>query len=612
MKFSPLVFFGGRNIALNLAHRATLIAVCFSCLQCAVKNETAQLDSPQANVAILSRSQEANSQSYFYFVLGELAQLNAQEEAALQHFEQATQWHRDSDFLQLKKAQQFLTMGKTNEASQILNKLSRLENEPDYHLLAARLYAIDLDFKAASRALDRAIDLFESQGAYRQVRETSLMKIALLSDAGRFQDAVSALNKFIEKSPNDEVAYYFLGKIENLRGNKDRAEFAFTKSLQLRPNFTTAARALGLQYELDGQNKKAIEVYQNALIGGSQSDELYRKLANLYLIEEDFENALIALHQILKIQPGDVHTKLRAALLHFKLDQLDAAEPLLSELLQINGIAHDRIHFYLAALHEKRQNFTEAVNLFRQIEPHSKYFIEAMIQAAYLLGQKLNASDSALQTLQSAIAIKPAHSELYIALASHHERANEIEAAVRVMTQAADFFPENEQVFFILGSFLDRMGDFESSISKMRKVLQLNPNHAHALNHIGYLFVERNMNLDEAENLLIKAVQLEPQNAYITDSLGWLYFKKGNFKKAREILEKALSLKPDEPVILEHLADTYTKLGLQKMALETYRKVVRITANGLELEHLPSQADLKAQKERVENKISLLVADTTF
>jgi len=113
----------------------------------------------------------------------------------------------------------------------------------------------------------------------------------------------------------------------------------------------------------------------------------------------------------------------------------------------------------------------------------------------------------------------------------------------------------------------------------MKEVLAINPNHAHAMNHIGYVYAEKKMNLDEAEKLLLKAVQIEPNNAFIVDSLGWLYHQKGDFKKAKEVLEKAVQLKNNESIIMEHLADVYSKLGLHDLALKMYQQVVNVSAD---------------------------------
>ena len=45
-------------------------------------------------------------------------------------------------------------------------------------------------------------------------------------------------------------------------------------------------------------------------------------------------------------------------------------------------------------------------------------------------------------------------------------------------------------------------------------------------------WLDRNLNLDKALNLLKKAVELEPNDGYIIDSLGWAFYLTGVFDKS--------------------------------------------------------------------------------
>ena len=51
----------------------------------------------------------------------------------------------------------------------------------------------------------------------------------------------------------------------------------------------------------------------------------------------------------------------------------------------------------------------------------------------------------------------------------------------------------------------------------IRDRLKLKPEHAHALNALGYSFAERNMRLDEAKKLITRALALAPEDPFIMD-----------------------------------------------------------------------------------------------
>jgi len=123
------------------------------------------------------------------------------------------------------------------------------------------------------------------------------------------------------------------------------------------------------------------------------------------------------------------------------------------------------------------------------------------------------------------------------------------------------------------------MGNFDRMVTQMKEVLRINPDHADALNYLGYSYADRGIYLEEALRLIQKATALKPNMGYITDSLGWIYFKLGNYERAVTELEKANQLTPDDPTITEHLADSYLKLNRIEKAIEFYERAQILDPN---------------------------------
>jgi tetratricopeptide (TPR) repeat protein len=123
---------------------------------------------------------------------------------------------------------------------------------------------------------------------------------------------------------------------------------------------------------------------------------------------------------------------------------------------------------------------------------------------------------------------------------------------------------------FTLGVLYDDIDEDEKSIEEMRTVIRLNPDHANALNYLGYTFAEKGINLDEAEKLIKKALSLKPDSGPMIDSLGWVYYKKGDFDRAVVELERAAKYIPEDPIVAEHLGDAYYKKGLKEKALKYF------------------------------------------
>ena len=97
----------------------------------------------------------------------------------------------------------------------------------------------------------------------------------------------------------------------------------------------------------------------------------------------------------------------------------------------------------------------------------------------------------------------------------------------------------------------------------MKKVIELNPENAEALNYVAYNNItEDPINLLEAESLAQRALKIMPDSYQILDTMGWVLYKKGETDKAKKLLETALELsikeKSFEMEIFEHLFVIYS------------------------------------------------------
>jgi tetratricopeptide (TPR) repeat protein len=121
---------------------------------------------------------------------------------------------------------------------------------------------------------------------------------------------------------------------------------------------------------------------------------------------------------------------------------------------------------------------------------------------------------------------------------------------------------------------LERQGRRDEALKAMEELIGRNPDHAGALNYVGYSWADANLHLELALEYIQRALALEPDNGYIRDSLGWVYYRLGRYPLARRELEKSLEVLGGDPFIQDHLGDVYRRLGLHEQAREQYRKAV--------------------------------------
>ena len=255
----------------------------------------------------------------------------------------------------------------------------------------------------------------------------------------------------------------------------------------------------------------------------------------------------------------------------------------------------DRVRYYLGAAYVEQGALDQAISEFKKISPESNLFADSR-RSIILILIKQNKLEEGIRILEESIQIKPNDGELYLILAALYEKENQLQKALAILKNGLDRNKEDVDIHFQLGAIYDKLGDFEKMVAHMKEIFRLSPDHADALNYLGYSYADRGIQLEEALELIQKAMALKPNMGYITDSLGWVYFKLGDYGRAAIELEKANQLTPDDPVITEHLADSYIKLSQFQKAMELYQKALNLDPKPDQMERLKSK--VKELKEK--------------
>ncbi len=174
-------------------------------------------------------------------------------------------------------------------------------------------------------------------------------------------------------------------------------------------------------------------------------------------------------------------------------------------------------------------------------------------------------TDAAIEVLEALQADNPdyarGHATLGDTLRAAERHGDAIAAYTRALTIYSDEDPVKWLVYYTRGIAHHLSDDWTAAEADFRAALALNPNQPGVLNYLGYSMVERNINLDEALDMIERAVAAQPQNGAIVDSLGWVLFQFAKYQEAVGHLETAASLMPVDPIINDHLGDAYWAVG---------------------------------------------------
>ncbi|MBZ4021253.1 hypothetical protein CKO11_02080 [Rhodobacter sp. TJ_12] len=230
-----------------------------------------------------------------------------------------------------------------------------------------------------------------------------------------------------------------------------------------------------------------------------------------------------------------------------------------------------------AAILEQVQQYDLAISAFAQIGPDSPAFpaaemgrAEAMVEAGR--------SDAAIEVLEQ---LTRTHADLpavWLALGDNLRREDRFEAAARAYDEAIALSgtpkPNDWALWYARAIAHERSGQWDKAEEGFRQALALNPGHPAVLNYLGYSYVEKRQNLDEALDMIQKAVAGRPDDGYITDSLGWAYYRLGRYEEAVEQMERAVELMPQDALLNDHLGDVYWAVGREREAAFQWRRAL--------------------------------------
>lgn len=162
--------------------------------------------------------------------------------------------------------------------------------------------------------------------------------------------------------------------------------------------------------------------------------------------------------------------------------------------------------------------------------------------------------------------------------------------------------PADWRFYYVRGIAYERAKVWPKAEADFLKALELNPNQPQVLNYLGYSWIDQDMHLERALEMIEAAVAAQPRDGYIIDSLGWAFYKLNRLDEAVETLERAVMLLPSDPEINDHLGDAYWKAGRKLEAKFQWRVASAVDEVG-------------NVKERIANKLAQsepAVADTNM
>jgi tetratricopeptide (TPR) repeat protein len=254
----------------------------------------------------------------------------------------------------------------------------------------------------------------------------------------------------------------------------------------------------------------------------------------------------------------------------------DQTEPAVESLRQIAELDHDKDSVVAAEIIDTYRLGKDLPKAQREAEAALKKWPDDRtlhVTHASLLAD-LGQTDAAAAEIKKLLDGKKDR-EVYFELArlvydrnrKFEEEAKALDAAEKLSVSKE----EKQEIWFQRGAMYERMKKADLAEAEFRKILEVNPDNAPALNYLGYMLADRNVKLPEALSLITKALDLEPNSGAYLDSLGWVYFKMNRLPEAEENLRQALARTPRDATVHDHMGDVLLRESKVKEAIAQWQ-----------------------------------------
>lgn len=511
------------------------------------------------------------------FIKGNDASIRGDYQTAAQIFKYVVELQPKDVYLKRKLSIELIRVGELKEAEKILETVFAESHYKDdsIGLILAGVYA----------ALEKPVLARET---YQKIITTSadaeeacLFLAKSYAGEKKYNEAKSLLTKCEKKSKDDPVYSFYIGKIEYERGHKAEAKKFFEKSLKMDHSYSQAALALGAFYEEQEKLPLAVKIYKDFLAGEGNTTNvpvLSRLVTVLFSMEANADVMPYA-ETLSSIDNSDLNLKVRLGLLYSDVGRFEEATNLFKEVLTVVPDS-DKVIYYLGALNQQTNHYQDAIDYFKRIPSTSALYGDAGVQVGQMLGAFAReefvqgkkgeeahnkflgfTNDRIKEHEESAVEFK-------MLQASFFEDTFQYKKAIEAMNSVKTNKAFTESHSYYLASVMEKDGQYLEARKLVQAIVDKDPNNAHALNFLGYSYLEKNERLDIAFDYISKAVKLRPEDGYIRDSLAWYYFQTGKFKEALSEAKKAFELVKSDVIITKHLGMIYQSLNYYDKAKE--------------------------------------------
>ena len=396
----------------------------------------------------------------------------------------------------------------------------------------------------------------------------------LLGSENDKQAVLDIMEKLVVSQNNSPGALYAFAHVAAKLEDLERSRELLEETLAQAPDNDNAALSYISILQRLGREQEALAWLEQQLAKREENDfNLRMAYARLLMEFRQFDKAVDQFELLAGREPGNPDVLYALGLLYLQSNRLDDSETLFKKLSTRENLT-DVANYYLGRIAEEKRHYDEASAWYQGVHNGEHYF-DAQVRLAMLLARKGEVDEARnhlgsirQQSGQQALIIVQAEGELLV-------QAERYEEAIAVYSEALED-QYDADLIYARAMAAEKIGRLDMLETDLRTILRHEPDHAQALNALGYTLADATDRLTEAYELIKKALALGPSDFYILDSMGWVLYRLGRLDEAVEYLRKAISIRQD-PEIAAHLGEVLWVRGEREQAKEVWEAALQLT-----------------------------------
>lgn len=447
-------------------------------------------------------------------------------------------------------------------------------------LVAAHVALLRGEEAEARPHLRRVVELIGPNG-----RDGFLEVAALIATIEPIAQRLALMHALVAEDAENAAAQYALALVAADAKDHEQALAATRRAIALAPDWDQPRIILVRLLIAQGQRQQAREALEQ-FVDKTPNDHVLRMLYAQLLVEDrEFSDARNVFERMLRDTPKEPDVLFAIAILSLQLDDADAARGYF-ERLYATGQRRNDAALYLGQIAETADELDKALAWYAKVDGDAA--LDARVRSA-----KIHATRGEIAKAREGLSQLrdqwPKHARnIYLIEAELLRENGQPEVAMTVLDRALAEYPDEADLLYTRGLLGASLGQIEILERDMRAIIAANPDHADALNALGYTLADLTDRYEEAYALIERALALKPEEPAVLDSMGWVLFRMGRHQEALDYLRQAYERLPDGE-IAAHLGEALWVIGQRAEAWQVWDEA--LTAN-------PDHAYLKQVIER--------------